>query len=367
MNKLGFGFLRLPKINPEDETSIDYETLYRLVDAFLSLGGTYFDTAYTYHDGKSEEAVRKALVERHPRETFRLADKLPSWKVKSAADCWTYFREQQARCGVEYFDVYLLHWLNAANYKIAEKYEEFAFLQELKAKGYAKKIGFSFHDTANLLDEILTAHPEVEYVQLQINYLDWESEAVQAKKCYETAVKHGKTVLVMEPVKGGTLAKIPADAAEIFAELRPELSPAQWALRFAEDLPQVEIVLSGMNTLEQIQENMQNLPMVEENERAAYAQASEGIRKKTKIPCTACGYCVGNCPQKIAIPQYFKLYNEYDRNPEEDWKIQPVYEGITERHGKASACIKCHLCEKNCPQKIEITHWLEETAKAFEV
>lgn len=170
----------------------------------------------------------------------------------------------------------------------------------------------------------------------------------------------------MELVKGGTLAKIPADAVEIFTEIRPEFSPAQWALRFAEDLPKVEIVLSGMNTLEQIAENMQDMPVVEEKERLAYAQASERIRKETKVPCTACEYCVGNCPQKIAIPQYFKLYNEYCRNPEEDWKIQPVYAGITKLHGKASDCIKCHLCEKNCPQKIQITHWLKETAKVLE-
>lgn len=366
MNKLGFGFLRLPKRDPRDDASIDSEVLNGLVDEFLRLGGRYFDTAYTYHDGMSEVAVRKALVERHPRESFILADKLPSWKPKCKEDNWKYFNRQLEKCGVEYFDVYLLHWLNAAHYEIAEKYDEFGFLRELKATGKAIKVGFSYHDDAALLDKILTAHPEVDYVQLQINYLDWESEAVQSRKCYEVAEKHGKQVIVMEPVKGGTLANISAEAAAVFAELDAGASTARWALRFAQSLPQVEVVLSGMNTMEQITENMREMVPVGEIEMQIYAEVRRIIQEQTVIPCTACAYCAGNCPKRIAIPQYFKLYNEYCRDKDEAWKIRPVYESLTKTYGKASDCIKCRLCEKNCPQKIEITHWLEETAKTFE-
>lgn len=199
MNKLGFGFLRLP----QTEGEIDYPLLNQMVDAFLAHGGSYFDTAYTYLDGNSEIAIRESLVKRHPRESFVLADKLPSWKVTAYEDCWKYFDEQCQRCGVDAFDVYLLHWLNRANYGVCEKHHEFAFLRELKAAGKAKKIGVSYHDSAALLDEILTAHPEVDIVQLQINYLDWNSTAIEAGNCYRVAEKHGKSIVVMEPVKGG--------------------------------------------------------------------------------------------------------------------------------------------------------------------
>lgn len=366
MNKLGFGFLRLPLLNPEDETSIDYEKLNLLVDEFLKRGGRYFDTAYTYHGEASEAAISKSLVKRHPRDSFLLADKLPSWKVRSHEDCWNYFNEQTERCGVDFFDVYLLHWLNAAHYEIAEKYDEFGFLREIKETGKAGKIGFSFHDSAELLDELLTAHPEVDYVQLQINYLDWKNAAVQSEKCYDVAVKHKKSIVVMEPVKGGTLANIPTEAAEVFAALDAEMSPAKWAIRFVHSLPQVKTVLSGMNALEQIADNMTEIKPINEQEKLAFAQAAEIIRGQTTISCTACAYCARNCPQKIAIPQYFKLYNEYCRDKAEDWKIRPVYNGLAEAYGKASDCIKCRLCEKNCPQKIKITYWLEETAKVFE-
>ena len=366
MNKLGFGFLRLPKLDPQDDASIDYEKLNELVDEFLRLGGRYFDTAYTYHDGMSEVAVRKSLVERHSRESFILADKLPSWKVKSKEDNWKYFNRQLEKCGVDYFDVYLLHWLNDAHYEIAERYDEFGFLQELKAKGKAKKIGFSYHDDADLLERILKAHPEVDYVQLQINYLDWESAAVQSRKCYEVAEKHGKQIIVMEPVKGGTLAKVSAEAAEVFAKLDVTASPAKWALRFVQSLPQVETVLSGMNSMSQIIENMEDMQPVSKTELQVYEEVCNIIVGQTAIPCTACGYCAGNCPKHIAIPQYFKLYNEYCGDIDEAWKIQPVYEGLTKNHGKASECIECRVCERNCPQKIEITDWLKKTAAAME-
>lgn len=253
MNKLGFGFLRLP-VAPAGE--IDLSLLDQMTDVFLAHGQNYFDTAYTYLAGKSEWAIRESLVKRHPRSSFLLADKLPGYKMTSHEDCYRYFKEQQDRCQVDFFDVYLLHWLNGKHYEIAEKYREFEFLEELKKTGKAIKTGFSYHDSADLLDEILTRHPEVDYVQLQINYLDWESSSIQSRRCYETAVKHGKKVIVMEPVKGGALAALPEKAGRLLEKLSPDASQASYAIRFAESLPEVEIVLSGMNTMEQLLDNL---------------------------------------------------------------------------------------------------------------
>ena len=366
MNKLGFGFLRLPKIDENDDKSIDFPLLNKMVDSFLQKGGKYFDTAYTYLDGESEKALKTCLVKRHPRESFFIADKLPTWKVKSHQECYKYFEEQLNRCGVTYFDNYMLHWLNKEHYDICKKYDEFEFLKELKQQGKAKKIGFSYHDNAELLDKILSDHPEVDYVQLQINYLDWKSPSIEAEKCYEVAKKHNKQIIVMEPVKGGTLANLPEEADEIFKKIHPEKSTASWAIRFAQSLDQVEIVLSGMNSLEQIDDNMKYMPILNDIELKAIGDVCQIINNKTAIPCTGCSYCKNNCHQNISIPKYFDLYNEYYRYPEEDWKIKPIYDQISSINGKASDCIKCKSCENNCPQKIEITSWLEKVSKAFE-
>lgn len=365
MNKTGFGFLRLPLINPEDETSVDYALTNQLVDRFIAEGGTYFDTAYTYLGGASEKAVKKALTERYPRESFRLADKLPSWKVNSHEDCYKYFEEQLLRCKVTYFDTYLLHWLNQEHYEIAVKYGEFEFLRQLKETKKAAAIGFSYHDGAELLDKILTEYPYIDYVQLQINYLDWESPSVESRKCYETAVKHGKKVLVMEPVKGGKLASLPETAENVFRAIHPKESMASWALRFVQSLKEVEIVLSGMNSMEQIIDNMKEVNPIDDREKRAIEQVCEIINRETAIPCTGCAYCTSHCPKKIAIPVYFNIYNEYCRNQDEQWKMQTVYNQITQKRGKASACIHCKLCEKNCPQKILITKWLEKVSEVF--
>lgn len=214
--KLGFGFMRLPLTNPDDPTSMDMKQIEQMVDSFLAQGFTYFDTAYMYHAFKSEFALRDALVRRHPREAFTVASKLPTMFLKEQGDQERIFKEQLEKCGVEYFDYYLLHNLGVTNYATAQKFDSFAFVKKQKTAGKIKKIGFSFHDHANLLDEILTAHPEVEFVQLQINYLDWENESIQSRKCYEVAQKHGKPVIVMEPVKGGALVKVPAEAVDLF-------------------------------------------------------------------------------------------------------------------------------------------------------
>lgn len=360
MNKTGFGFLRIPK--NEDET-IDYEALNPMVDLFLEQGGTYFDTAYTYLNGLSEEALRLSLVARHPRESFLIADKLPGYKAKTHEQCWDFFNEQLQRCGVTFFDVYLLHFLNEKNYATAQRLEQFRFLQELKEKGLAKRIGFSYHDSPELLNRILTDHPEVDIVQLQINYLDWDSVSLRAKELYDVAVAHGKDVVIMEPVKGGSLANLPEEAETLLRAAAPEDSCASWAIRFATDLSQVSVVLSGMNTMEQMRDNMRDFRPLNQQEQALLVRCAEIIRSNTAVACTGCGYCVPNCPVGMPIPQHFALYNDYSRSPGEDWKMRPAYNAMTT---KASACIGCGTCEKNCPQKLKIITHLAETAKVFE-
>ena len=366
MNKTGFGFLRLPRIDANDEKSVDYQLLDQMVDTFLEKGGTYFDTAYTYLGGVSEEALRKSLVERHPRNVFQIATKLPGYKVKSYEECWTLFEEQQQRCGLSCFDVYLLHWLNDKNYTLAEQYDEFRFLRELKAAGKAKEIGFSYHDGPELLDRILTAHPEVDIVQIQVNYLDWNSEALRAKELYEVAAKHNKKIIIMEPVKGGNLAKIPENAEQLLKQFRPDESIASWAIRFASSLEHVAIVLSGMNSMEQLHDNMRELDPVTSKELRSLEKVAEIIRSNTAIPCTGCNYCAPNCPMHIAIPRYFAIFNDYKRNPDEMWKMKPVYMEIKKTFSSPSSCIGCQNCERNCPQKLGIVEYLKEVAQAFE-
>ena len=362
MSKLGFGFLRLPKMGEE----LDWDTIDRMVDVFMAAGGTFFDTCYTYLHGLSEYGIRRCVVERKPRDSFQLSEKLPGYRFKSYADCQKYFDEELARCGVEWFDVLMLHWLDVEHYAIAEKYDEFRFLREKKAEGLAKRIGFSYHGDAELLNQILTAHPEVDVVLIQLNYLDWDSEAYQSRMCYETCLRHGKSVMVMEPVKGGTLARIPEEAEAKLRAVHPDWTPADWALRFVRSLPNVEIVLSGMGAVEQVEANMRPCDPLTEREIALLAEVAEIIRGKTAIGCTGCAYCVPHCPRKIPIPQYIKLYNELCRTPKDDWKMVPTYHQMAISNGKASDCIRCRACENHCPQKLQISDHMKSIAARFE-
>lgn len=370
MKKLGFGLMRLPLLQPQDVTSIDEAQLCRMVDRFLEEGFTYFDTAYPYHKQTSEGAIKRALVERHPRESFLLADKMPTYLVEKEEDFPRYFKEQQERCGVEYFDYYLLHTLDRNLYEKTKKFGGFAFVKKMKGEGKIRKMGFSFHDTADILDKILTEQPEMEFVQLQINYIDWESEKVQSRLCYEVARKHGKPVIVMEPVRGGALAAVPGEAEKKMKLVQPELSVPSWAVRFAASLDGVFMVLSGMSNEEQLMDNMsymKEFAPLSEKERQTVDEAAQIIRSTITIPCTACRYCVDGCPQNIPIPEYFAAINQMEQTRDKD-EAKKTYKKLIEEdgRGKASACIGCRQCEDHCPQHIDITGWLAKTAKELE-
>ena len=368
MKKFGLGCMRLPLVDKNDPTSVNHEIFCEMVDTFLEHGFTYFDTAYMYHKNASEIVVREGLVKRHPRESFLLADKLPLISVKAEGDPERLFNEQLEKTGAGYFDYYLLHNVNTNSLFRANKYGCFDFVKQKKEEGLIKHLGFSYHDSAELLDKILTDHPEFEFVQIQLNYLDYDSISVQSRKCYETIVKHGRRVWVMEPVKGGMLANPYEEVKELLKAHNPDASPSAWALRFAASHEAVDMVLSGMSSMEQLMENIalfENFVPLTEEEKAVLAKASEMINAKTAIPCTGCAYCVPHCPMNIPIPTYFSLYNAaaaYQRMPNQ----MAYYTNFKRAHGHASACIACGACTTDCPQHIDIPGFMKKVAEMFE-
>ena len=373
MKKLGFGFMRMPLTDPEDQTSIDMPQLESMVDTFFAAGYTYCDTAWMYHDFMSEPTVGKAVVARYPRDSFTIASKMPVAMIRSHEEGVEIFESQKRKLGVDYFDFYLVHDMNQANYERAKQFDMISFLREKREAGEIRALGFSCHDTAEFLDRALTECPFFEFVQLQINYLDWESEGIQSRKCYEVCVKHGKPVIVMEPVKGGTLAELPPAVREMLAAAHPDWSPASWALRFAASLPNVRTVLSGMSTLAQVQENtaiMADMEPLTEEELRILERAAAMIRGTIAIPCTGCRYCVeeNTCPQGIPIPSYFALYNTEKLRTREDWSPEREYYAnyLTHGQGRASDCIACRKCERVCPQHIRIADWRKQVRAVLE-
>jgi len=365
--KLGFGMMRLPLLDPNKASSIDLEQTKQMVDSFLAQGFTYFDTAWMYHSFKSEDAVKEVLVDRHPRESYTLATKLHCGFIHTKEDRDKVFEQQRAKCGVEYFDYYLLHDIGEDHYKKYNKLDCFTWLQEKKAQGLVKQIGFSYHDGAELLDRVLTEHPEMDFVQLQINYLDWENPGIQSRLCYEVAEKHGVPIIVMEPVKGGTLARVPEKVEEMFRTRHPKWSVPSWAVRFAASLPGVALVLSGMSDMAQLTDNtsyMADFEPLDAEDLAIVERAVEEINSAITIACTGCRYCVTGCPMNIPIARVFALYNA-DRQEAETKRWTPqeeYYDRLCMTNGKAGDCIGCGQCEEACPQHLPIIEHLKTIA-----
>ena len=363
--KLGFGLMRLPR---KGMGKIDIEQTEKMVDLFMDAGLNYFDTAYVYDGGDSERAAKVALVDRYPRESFTLATKLCAWMgAHNEETAKQQFYTSLESTGAGYFDYYLLHALQAGNYKKYDEYHIWDFVKEQKEKGLIKHWGFSFHASPDILDEILTKHPDAEFVQLQLNYADWENPDVTARANYEVARKHGKSIIVMEPVKGGALANPPKAVQDIFRKANPEASFASWAIRYVASLEGIITVLSGMSNVAQMEDNlsyMKQFRPLDIEEQTAIRKAQEAINGIKSIPCTGCHYCTAGCPKQIPIPEIFEA-----RNKQLVWgqleEGNAVYAEAIACRGAASDCIACGQCESACPQQISVIDRLKDCAMAF--
>jgi predicted aldo/keto reductase-like oxidoreductase len=365
MPKLGFGLMRLP----ENDGVIDHEQVCRMVDKYMDAGFNYFDTAYVYHGGKSEVAAREALVKRYDRDKFMLATKLPAWELKNASDVERVFSEQLERAGVDYFDFYLLHSVeDGNNYDTYVKYDCFDWCMKRKEEGKIKHFGFSFHGSPELLSEILDKHPEVEFVQIQLNYLDRTNPVVRSQKLYEILRDRNIPIIVMEPVRGGMLANMAPEIEEKFKARQPEKSVASWALRFVGSLPGVMTILSGMSSEAQMEDNLgtfKNFEPMADDELKIIDEVTEEILSIPQIGCTACKYCCDGCPMHISIPDVFRTINTLRRYPD-DWRSKNFYQGVVSRSGKASDCIACGQCESVCPQHLPIIELMKEAAEILD-
>ncbi len=363
--KLGLGLMRLPLVDGE----VDIEQTKDMVDELIKNGFTYFDTAYGYHNQKSEGIAKKVLVERYPRESFQLATKLPAWfGAKSESEAKQMFYTSMERAGVEYFDFFLLHNLGSTRTKTFEDFHIWDFLAEQKALGKIKKLGFSIHDSADALEKVLDKHPDMDFVQLQINYADWNDSIIQSKRCYDIARKYHKEVIIMEPVRGGLLANPPQKVKDILLQANKDQSFASWAIRFCASLEGVITVLSGMSNIEQVKENisfMKDFQPLSADEQQTIKSAQELFEHITRIPCTNCKYCVKDCPSNIEISEMFGAMNKkliYD----DVASAKGTYNFLKSLGGAPADCIKCGLCESVCPQKISIIKELEVIVEELE-
>lgn len=365
MPKLGFGLMRLP----EKDGNIDIPRVCNMVDAYMEKGFNYFDTAYIYHGGMSEVAARETVVKRYPRDSFYIATKLPAWEIKEADDCDRIFNEQLQRAGVDYFDFYMLHSVEEGNnYDTYVKFKCFEWAMEKKKKGQIKHFGFSFHGTPGLLEEVLSEHPEVEFVQIQLNYADWDNPIVHSGKLYEILRKYNMPIIVMEPVKGGTLASTTPELEAMMKKEQPDKSIASWAFRFVGSLDGVMTILSGMSNEEQVEDNLDtftNFEPMNDKDTEVLNEVTKAMAKFPTIQCTSCKYCCDGCPSKIIIPEVISALNTL-RMYGEDNRPQFFYNNLVDRSGRAGDCIACGNCEEVCPQHLPIINIMREASEKFD-
>ena len=376
MVELGLGMMRLPLLDEDNEQSIDLNEVNEMVDFFMKNGFNIFDTAYIYHEGISEDILRKCVVERYSRDSFKISNKLPLFNITEESQVEPLFEEQLEKCGVDYFDYYLLHNVSGFTETAWKNVDLFSFICQKKEEGYIKHIGLSTHGNAEFLEELLVMHPEIEFVLLQINYLDWEDEGIESRKCWEVARKYNKKIMIMEPFKGGFLADVPDEAQKLMKEYNPDKSVVSWAMRFAANLEDVEVVFTGASNLKQLKQNItefKNADPLNNQELEILNEVSDIINRNITVDCTKCRYCVDSCSQDINIAKIFDLYNKHMilRGEENrgDWS-QPgnAYVNYSKLPdvGIASDCIECELCIEECPQQINIPEVLKDVAKTFE-
>ena len=368
-SKFGFGCMRLPLTNADDPTSIDQELFNEMVDIYMEKGFNYFDTSYAYHNGMSEIAMRKAIVERYPRESFKICDKMPTWALTCEEDNDKFVNEMLERLGIDYFDVFFIHNINTPWFKLAESHNSFEYIKKMKEDGIAKKIGFSFHDTSDLLEKVLDKYADIlDVVQLELNYLDWEDPAIEAHKCYDLCAKHGLDVYVMEPLKGGVIVNPSDEIKNEFKEFNPDKSIASFAIRFCASLEHVKMVLSGMSKMDDLIDNCdtyENFEVLSDEESEFLEKMAQKLAESVAVPCSECGYCVDACPEMIPIPEYFSLYNLSKNQPESD--IYRLYfDKLADEKVPADECTYCGTCLDFCTQKIDIPEELEKVCEHFE-
>ena len=368
-SKFGFGCMRLPLTDKNDPTSIDQELFNEMVDIYMEKGYNYFDTSYAYHNGMSEVAIRKAVVERYPRDSFKICDKMPTWALTGEEDNDKFVGEMLERLGIDYFDVFFIHNINTPWIENAKKANTFEYILKMKENGTAKQIGISFHDKADLLKEVLDEYGDIlDIVQLELNYLDWEDPSIESHKCYDLCVEHGVDVYVMEPLKGGVIVNPNDEIKQDFKEFSPDKSIASMAIRFCASLEQVKVVLSGMSRMDDLIDNCDtydNFEPISEEENEFLEKMALKLKENLAVPCSECGYCVDACPEMIPIPDYFNLYNTSKNQPESD--IYRLYfDKLADEKVSAEECTYCGTCLDYCTQKIDIPEELEKVCEHFQ-